>query len=69
VLLLEMLPLVLHGNTTDDAVKQLKRRILCSWIFSVIYSTRLHLPPHRFHCVGGSNLRQLQLRHWLSQTL
>ncbi len=23
------------------------------WIFSVFYSTLLHLPPLRFHCVGG----------------
>jgi hypothetical protein len=23
------------------------------FIFSVLYSTLLHLPPHRFHCVGG----------------
>jgi hypothetical protein len=29
VLLLQMLPLVLHGNPTDDAVKQLKRGTLC----------------------------------------
>ncbi len=28
VLLLQMLPLVLHGNPTDDAVKQLKRGFL-----------------------------------------
>jgi hypothetical protein len=23
------------------------------WIFSLLYSTLLHLPPLRFHCVGG----------------
>ncbi len=23
------------------------------WIFDVRYSTLLHLPPLRFHCVGG----------------
>jgi hypothetical protein len=23
------------------------------FIFYVLYSTLLHLPPHRFHCVGG----------------
>jgi hypothetical protein len=34
-------------------------------IFSVFYSTLLHLPPLRFHCVG-SNPGQLRLRHWLS---
>jgi hypothetical protein len=38
------------------------------WIFSfhVRYSTLLHLPPLRFHCVRGSNPGQLRLRHWLS---
>jgi hypothetical protein len=24
-------------------------------IFAILYSTLLHLPPLRFHCVGGSN--------------
>ena len=69
VLLLQMLPLVLHGNPTDDAVKQLKRGDFILLIFSVIYSTLLHLPPPRFHCVGGSNPGQLQLRHRPCQTL
>ncbi len=44
------------------------------WIFSfyVWYSTLLHLPPLRFHCVGGCWIRtpgQLRLRHWLSDAL
>jgi hypothetical protein len=45
------------------------------WIFSffyVRYSTLLHLPPLRFHCVGGCwdlNPEQLRLRHWLSDAL
>ncbi len=44
------------------------------WIFSfyVWYSTLLHLPPLRFHCVRGCWNRtpgQLRLRHWLSDAL
>jgi hypothetical protein len=40
-------------------------------VFHVRYSTLLHLPPLRFHCVGGwrSKTRLLQLRHWQSDAL
>jgi hypothetical protein len=34
------------------------------YIFYVLYSTLLHLPPPRYHCVGGCWARtQLRLRH------
>ncbi len=36
----------------------------------VLYSTLLHLPPLRFHCVKGCwDPGQLRLRHWLSDAL
>ncbi len=42
------------------------------WIFSVLYSTLLHLPPLRFQLCQrklGSNPGQLRLRHRLSDAL
>jgi hypothetical protein len=41
-------------------------------IYRGIFLTLLHLPPLRFHCVGGCldrTRRQLRLRHWLSDSL
>ncbi len=38
--------------------------------FSVLLSTLFHLPPLRYHCVGGCcDLGQLRLQHWLSDAL
>jgi hypothetical protein len=39
--------------------------------FSVLYSTLLHLPSLRFHCVGGRRDRRTvaTIRHWLSDAL
>ncbi len=45
----------------------------CFFFFYVLYSTLIHLPPLRFHCVGGScmgsNPGLLRLRHWQPDAL
>ncbi len=75
-----MLPFYYFSNIDTVAVTTRRycddRYFLCSiyslFFLSVIYSTLLHLPPNRFHCVGGyyirSNPGQLRvwLRHWQS---
>jgi hypothetical protein len=39
------------------------------FIFYVLYSTLLHLPPLRYHRADGSNQGPLQLVHWRSDAL
>ncbi len=45
--------------------------VLFCLIFYYFYSTLLHLPPLRFHCVWGcwDRTHDLRLRHWLSDAL
>ncbi len=60
---------------TSPAISVGKRTALPKiWGFFVyvLYSTLLHLPPLRFHCVGGCwgwNPGMLRLRHWQSDAL
>ncbi len=45
---------------------------IIGFVSYVLYSTLLHLPPLRFHCVGGmlgSYAGLLRLRHWQSEAL
>jgi hypothetical protein len=43
-----------HGWTLALEDDNLKKRGFC---FSILYSTLLHLPPLRFHCIGGCWVR------------
>jgi hypothetical protein len=37
----------------NSPLSMITERILWIFFMHVLYSTRLHLPPLRFHCVGG----------------
>ncbi len=41
----------------EDEVLLLKKDFFGFFIFYVLYSTLIHLPPLRFHCVGGCRNR------------
>jgi hypothetical protein len=54
---------------SNDDIQRHDKGGFC-WIFLGRYSTLLHLPPLRFHCVGGCwDPGQLGLQHWLSDAL
>ncbi len=76
LLFVDSLPVKAEGGRVEPSKTTTKKRgsrpIYSKFIGTVLYSTLLHLPPLRFHCVGGWRNRTQDICAfgiWLSDAL